>query len=684
MADDVGIRLTLDGSQVVSTSNRVSSKLKKDFSGVNKNVNTLNSSIRTLGASIGGIFVVSRLVDYGKELVKITDEYKLLTSQIRLVTDSEQELIQTRETLLQLSNETRTGLKSTVQLYSRFARSTKELEVSESDLLKVTKAVNQAIQISGASAASADAAIFQLSQGLAGALRGEELNSVLEQTPRLAQAIAEGLGITIGELRKYGEEGKLNAEAVLDAIKSQSDVLQQEFKDVEKTVGQSVTVLGNNFSKLVSKIDEATGASGFLIETLEGWADLTERLADGNEGLDELNKKAIELVRIEGQRRALQRQIKSLQDNIIQGSIEQASQEAGILARQRKVNELKQKEAVLKKELTNLSKQNIENQKEESDNSKTLSERQIKQKQKEIDLIKRVNDLNESESTKTFQKIREAAKRESEKRLDDYIETNKKIISEQEQMLTDQQQIVNKINDEALLAGITREQNQTRMLSLQYKERKTALVQAYIDGYNKTGEFAAEFYKSLAVLDETYSKKREKLSKDRSEAEQRATIDAFSQLSSSLRDAFGENKAFASADIILKTAVGIQRSFADLPPPASYIQAAAVGASGVAQLAKVNSANFATGVEDLTGPGTATSDSIPANLSRGESVLTASATDRIQSTFGRGAINSLNNGGSVGGSVVINAYTLGSEPDAYNKLIKLLELGKNNDWTLTE
>ena len=107
--------------------------------------------------------------------------------------------------------------------------------------------------------------MLQLGQGFAsGTLRGQELNSVMEQTPRLSQAIADGMGVTIGELRKLGEEGKLTSKSVYDAILNQKDAIEKEFAQLPATVAQNMIVFGNTMMDVVGEIDKATGATQSL------------------------------------------------------------------------------------------------------------------------------------------------------------------------------------------------------------------------------------------------------------------------------------------------------------------------------------------------------------------------------------------------------------------------------------
>ena len=135
------------------------------------------------------------------------------------------------------------------------------------------------------------------------------------------------------------------------------------------------------------------------------------------------------------------------------------------------------------------------------------------------------------------------------------------------------------------------------------------------------------------------------------EQEQKLILQTSSLAISSLRQIFGETKGFAIADIIINTARGIQRSFADLGPPFNFIQAGLIGASGAAQLAKVNSAKFADG-GFVSGPGNSRSDSIPASLSNGEFVINARSTAE-----NRDILEAINSGQNVRSNVnvTINA-----------------------------
>jgi len=241
-------------------------RLEKQGKETESRVKKLRNSFSGLGGAISalGLAVVT------KKLISQVSVYQSLSNKLKLVTDGTEELAQVQSQLFDVAQDTRASYEATIDLYSRLARSTEELELSQTDLLGITESVNQAVAISGVEAASASAALFQLGQGLAAdALRGQELNSVMEQTPRLARAIADGLGVEIGALRELAAEGKLTAEVVTTALKSQASVLATEFDQTEKTISQAYQQIENAALKTFGAIE-----GGDLVESMDEFREI--------------------------------------------------------------------------------------------------------------------------------------------------------------------------------------------------------------------------------------------------------------------------------------------------------------------------------------------------------------------------------------------------------------------------
>ena len=245
------------GARSVDRLGRESARAERRLTGVARSMRL----VRRIGAGLGIVFGAHLAVQAARGYARLTDSLTEARTQLRLVTDSQSDLIDTERQLLELSQNTRTEFGATVQLYARLARSTEHLEVTQADLLTVTTAVQQSIRISGATAAESTAGVIQFAQGLASnRLAGEELRSVLEQMPRLARAIADSLGVTVGELRDMAAAGELTTDVVFPALIKQAPQLAAEFANVERTVGQAATQLVNEFLHLVGAFDDATSA----------------------------------------------------------------------------------------------------------------------------------------------------------------------------------------------------------------------------------------------------------------------------------------------------------------------------------------------------------------------------------------------------------------------------------------
>ena len=219
-----------------------------------------------------------------RELGRYADAFTNIQNRIRTVTDSTAELNSVTEQLFSISQRTRSSFQSTAELYTRTANAVRELGVSQEQTLQFTESLNQAVILSGASAIEAEAGIIQLAQGLAsGALQGDELRSVLEQLPAVADVIAKEIGVTRGELRKLGSEGKISAEIVLDAFKNAREELGVRFAKAVPTLGQAFQVLENSVTRTIGRIDEITGLSsglsGSIIDLSSSIDDLAESLA---------------------------------------------------------------------------------------------------------------------------------------------------------------------------------------------------------------------------------------------------------------------------------------------------------------------------------------------------------------------------------------------------------------------
>lgn len=227
-----------------------------------REVLTLQNSFRSLAsvaASIAGPLAAALSV---KGVYDMTEAYGTLTNRLKLVTSSSAELVAAQSAVFNIAQASAQPLASTAELYQRIATNQEALKLSGEGVAGVVGTISKTLAVSGASAESANAALIQLGQAFAsGVLRGEELNSVMEQAPALAQAIAAGMGKTVGELRSMGAAGELTAQAVVKALQSQVGAVDALFDKTATTIGNSFTKIGNSLTHFVGELDQATGAS---------------------------------------------------------------------------------------------------------------------------------------------------------------------------------------------------------------------------------------------------------------------------------------------------------------------------------------------------------------------------------------------------------------------------------------
>jgi len=263
MAVQIDVRANAEQAQ------RSLNQLNNSVKNIESSANNVNKSFVNLGkvANFAAIAITAAFT--GNAVTRAGDTYKRLNSQLRLVTKNAQSLAVAQQNVNRIAIQTRNNIESTANLYARLNRSATQLGKSQADTAKATKAISQAIQISGASASSAQAAIIQLGQGLAsGTLRGEELNSVLEQAPRIARAIADELGVGVGQLRKIASEGKITSEVVFKALVNQSAQINKEFQQVSLTVSQATSVLNTGMTTFLAALDKSLGLSTGLAKRI--------------------------------------------------------------------------------------------------------------------------------------------------------------------------------------------------------------------------------------------------------------------------------------------------------------------------------------------------------------------------------------------------------------------------------
>lgn len=253
---------------------RALKEVKTDIGGLTRGLRDLKREALALAGVTIGFGGVA-------DLARLADNYQLIGARLRSATGAGADFAATQEEIFRLAQSTNTSLESTSDLYARVARSTRELGISQEDALSLTQAVNQSLRLSGAGAAQASALVTQFGQALAsGVLRGDEFNSVMENGDRLSRALADGLGVGIGQLRAMAEQGQLTADVVIKALLSQQQAIADEAADIPLTIGAAYTNLENALTRYVGQANQAAGVTATIASGIGALAESFDEVAE--------------------------------------------------------------------------------------------------------------------------------------------------------------------------------------------------------------------------------------------------------------------------------------------------------------------------------------------------------------------------------------------------------------------
>ncbi|HGM6808020.1 TPA: tape measure protein [Serratia marcescens] len=210
-----------------------------------KSSDTLSTSVTRLAGAVSAAISVQQVAKYA-------DAWTTVNNKLANSVKANEDLATVTQRVFSIAQDTRAALDATASLYQRLERATRSYGTSVDDVARLTTIINQGFVVSGATAQEASNAVIQLSQGLAsGALRGEEFNSVTEQGGRLATALADSLGVNIGQLRAMAAEGKLTTDVVVKGLLSQGDAIGKEFANTTTTIGEALEIANNNITQFI-------------------------------------------------------------------------------------------------------------------------------------------------------------------------------------------------------------------------------------------------------------------------------------------------------------------------------------------------------------------------------------------------------------------------------------------------
>ena len=244
--------------------------LLANTTGLQQGINGARFAVNALVAAMAAVGVGVTV----SGLATTADSYTNLSTRINIATREGGDFTSAMAGVHQVALMTNSSLDATGSLFTRLNAVGKDMGMTQQQALNLTKTVTQAIQIGGGSAQASEAAVQQFIQAMqGGVLRGEEFNSIMENGFGVAEALARGLGVTTGELRKMAEAGELSAERVAKALQSQAGEVQKTYDQFPTTITNALQKIATSWQILIGEMDQSNGASATVADWLVTIAD---------------------------------------------------------------------------------------------------------------------------------------------------------------------------------------------------------------------------------------------------------------------------------------------------------------------------------------------------------------------------------------------------------------------------
>lgn len=247
-------------------------RLSKDMSEARSVVAGTTAKIESAVASAKAALASLGLGIGLSQVIALADSYTKFTAQLKLASSGNREYAQSLDDVRRIATLAQAELQGTGVLYARIKNATAELGLSQQKVANITETVTLALKASGATTAESASAMLQLSQAFgSGVLRGQEFNAVNEAAPRLMKALADGIGVPVGQLRAMAEAGKITSEVMAGALPRALEDLRKEAAQVQ-TIGGAFTVLKNSVMEYAGATVQANGSVAVMTGALTALA----------------------------------------------------------------------------------------------------------------------------------------------------------------------------------------------------------------------------------------------------------------------------------------------------------------------------------------------------------------------------------------------------------------------------
>ena len=217
-------------------------------------------ALSSLGDTIKGLASIAALTALARQFAQVSDAAANLQNKLSLVTVEGQQTSDLFKLMTASANRLQAPVQQVGDLFFQVANNSRDLQLSQRDQVAITESLIKGFQMTGQSMGQVQGSITQLGQAFGqGVLRGDELNSVMEGLPIVAQTLAKNLGVTTGALKAMGEQGRISSRDLADAILESGKALDEAYTNRIPTISGAFAVLSNTLTTVANNVNENTG-----------------------------------------------------------------------------------------------------------------------------------------------------------------------------------------------------------------------------------------------------------------------------------------------------------------------------------------------------------------------------------------------------------------------------------------
>ena len=254
---------------------------QREMDSTHRSTGNLSASMGALIASTGAFVSAYNAI----EILRMADQYTEMANRLAVVSSETTNVAEQMRTLLGVAIDARSSLDGITDVYSKLTRANERYGKSQEEILRITTAVSQSVSMSGATAQGAQGALIQFAQAISNNFQAaaQEINSINEQTPALAQSIALALtstgkygDVAVGDLKRLASEGRLSAGDLLDGFVNVADQIEARFNTATITMAQGFENFKDAAVASIGEVGRATGITKAIADTFQNLAKASE------------------------------------------------------------------------------------------------------------------------------------------------------------------------------------------------------------------------------------------------------------------------------------------------------------------------------------------------------------------------------------------------------------------------